>query len=101
MWQVVPEEETRLSAKRAALDAERYRLDQVIREAVDRKRYCSDPDEVARAAADERTYLVQMDQLPTCVVRCRSSTRASLVISDERSYVRAANAGVANWLSTN
>jgi hypothetical protein len=65
MWQVVPEEETRLSAKRAALDAERYRLDQVIREAVDRKRYCSDPDEVARAAADERTYLVQMDQLMT------------------------------------
>ena len=65
MWQVVPEEETRLSAKLAALDAERYRLDQVIREAVDRKRYSSDPDEVARAAAEERTYLVHMDQLMT------------------------------------
>jgi hypothetical protein len=65
MWQVDPEEETPLSAELAALDAERYRLDQVIREAVDRKRYSSDPDEVARAAAEERTYLVQMDQLMT------------------------------------
>ena len=65
MWQVDPEEETRLSAELAALDAERYRLDQVIREAVDSKRYSSDPDEVARSPAEERTYLVQMDQLMT------------------------------------
>jgi len=65
MWQVHPEEDRRLSAKLAALDAERYRLDQVIREAVDRKRYSSDPDEVARAAAEERTYLVHMDRLMT------------------------------------
>jgi hypothetical protein len=65
MWQVVPEEDTRLSAQLAELDAERYRLDQVIREAVDRKRYSSDPNEVARAAAEERTYLVQMNQLMT------------------------------------
>jgi hypothetical protein len=65
MWQVDPEEETRLSAELAVLDAERYRLDQVIREAVDRKRYSSDADEVARATAEERTYLVQMDHLMT------------------------------------
>jgi hypothetical protein len=65
MWQVDPDEKPRLSAKRAALDAERYFLDQVIREALDRKRYSSDPDEAARAAAEERRYLVQMDRLMT------------------------------------
>jgi hypothetical protein len=35
MWQVLPEEEARLSAQLAALDAEHYRLDPAIREAVD------------------------------------------------------------------
>jgi hypothetical protein len=65
MWQVDPDEKPRLSAKLAALDAERYFLDQVIREALDRKRYSSDPDEVARAAAEERSYLLQMDRLMT------------------------------------
>jgi hypothetical protein len=65
MWQVDPDEKPRLSAKLAALDAERYFLDQVIREALDRKRYSSEPDEVARAAAEERRYLVQMDRLMT------------------------------------
>ena len=65
MWQVFPEEEARLSAQLAAHDAERYRLDQEIREAVDRKRYSLDPEEVARAAAAERTYLLAMDRLMT------------------------------------
>ena len=67
MWQVFPDEEARLSAQLAAHDAERYRLDQEIRKAVDRKRYSLDPEEVARAAAAERTYLLEMDRLMTSI----------------------------------
>jgi hypothetical protein len=65
MWQVFPEEEARLSAELAALDAERYRLDQKIREAVDRLRYSLDPEEVARATAEERDFLIKIDRLMT------------------------------------
>jgi hypothetical protein len=65
MWQVSPKDESRLLAELAHLDGERYRLDNVIRDAVDRKRYSSDPDEAARASAAERCYLVEMDRLMT------------------------------------
>jgi hypothetical protein len=65
MWQVSPSDEEKLLAELATLDAERSRLDDLVRDAVDRKRYSSDPEQGARASAEERSYLVEMDRLMT------------------------------------
>jgi hypothetical protein len=65
MWQVSARDEETLLAELARLDAERSRLDDLIREAVDRKRYSSDPEQRARASAEERCYLAEMDRLMT------------------------------------
>src|SRR5687767_5208012 len=85
MWQVFPEEEARLSGQLAVHDAERYRLDQEIRKAIDRKRYSLDPEEVARAAAAERTYLLKMDRLMTSI---RSREGRLLLLHPEGLTVR-------------
>src|SRR5215211_4781183 len=90
MWQVDPDEKPRLSAKLAALDAERYFLDQVIREALER--YSSDPDEVARAAAEERSYLLQMDRLMT---RIRGLEGRLLLLHPEGLTVPSSQTGAA------
>jgi hypothetical protein len=91
MWQVFPEEEARLSAQLAAHDAERYRLDQEIRKAVDRKRYSLDPEEVARAAAAERTHLLEMDRLMTSI---RSLEGRLLLLHPEGLTVRSSQMGI-------
>jgi hypothetical protein len=65
MWQVSRSDEEKLLAELATLDAERSRLDDLIRDTVDRKRYSSDPQQRAGASAEERSYLVEMDRLMT------------------------------------
>jgi hypothetical protein len=58
-------DEAKLREELAALDARRQDLDAGIRDAVDRQRYASNPDDVAAAQADERNRVVEMDRLMT------------------------------------
>jgi predicted nucleic acid-binding Zn-ribbon protein len=65
MWQVSPDDEAKLLTELAALDAERYRLDRLIRDAVARKRYRSDPEQARRASDEEHSLVIEMDRLMT------------------------------------
>jgi hypothetical protein len=49
----------------ARLDSSRQELDREIRDAQDRQRYGTDPDEIEAAQRDERDKVIAMDRLMT------------------------------------
>jgi hypothetical protein len=55
----------KLQDELARLDSSRRELDREIRDAHDRQRYGTDPDEIEAAKRDEREKVVAMDRLMT------------------------------------
>jgi hypothetical protein len=85
MWQVSPAEAASLLAELAALDGERYRLDELIREAIARKRYSPEREAAARAGDEEQSLIVAMDRLMT---RIRGVEGRLLLLHPEGMTVR-------------
>jgi len=55
----------KLQDELARLDSSRQEIDRQIRDAQDRQRYGTDPDEIEAAKRDEREKVVAMDRLMT------------------------------------
>ena len=64
-WHLISVDQMKLSEELCGLDARQHALDMKIRDAVDRQRYSSDPQQAAQAARDERAYVAEMDRLMT------------------------------------
>ena len=79
-WHLVTVDPVGLSEELCGLDAQQRVLEMKIREAVDRQRYSSNPQQVAQAAQDERVYVAEMDRLMT---RMRA-VEAQLLLTAER-----------------
>ena len=64
-WHVRPEDQDRLRAELAALDARLHELDQRLWEAIHRQRYSRTPEDIVRAADDLKHLVTEMDRLMT------------------------------------
>jgi len=64
-WHVRPEDQDRLCAELAALDARLHELDQRLWEAIHRQRYSRTPEDIVRAADDLKHLVTEMDRLMT------------------------------------
>jgi len=64
-WHVRPEDQDRLRAELAALDARLHELDQRRRQAFNRQRYSRSTEDVSKAADDLKALVTELDRVMT------------------------------------